>query len=566
MSVRDRWWLLGLAWLAAIGLLALWLSQTPNPLLREQLKRWQFWALEAQFVGLLALTAACLPALLRSTGLRRAELAVPAIVSVACFILATWVAPRTNRIYYDEQIYQNVGQNLTDLHLAQMCNDGNVEYGTLQCWRGEYNKQPYGYPYVLSVAFRLAGVHESAAVVVNPLLAALTVWAAYLIAWLLTERADAAGYSAAIAALMPDQLRWAHTTASEPAAALFGAVAIAAALAFVRQRSTATLLWLVFACAFAIQFRPESILILPVVAAIVLVFASDEIARPRFWWAAVVGLALASVHIGHLVAVRGEPWGAGGGDRLSISFLLANLRANGWFYLGDPRFPVVYSLLAIVALLWWKPRRTVLIPAAWFAVFWGIFLFFYAGSYNYGADDRYSVVTYPPLAVLAGMGAGSIADALSQRLSWTARSQLRRLVLAALVVQFLWYVPFVRAIGEEAWGARADVRFAREMVHELPANAIVLTHNPNMFHVWGQSAAQISLAANDPMYVDRMVADRYAGGVFLHWNFWCNVTDPQQHTFCETTLAHFPHTLIREYRERNYRFAIYRLEPRGASR
>ena len=47
--------------------------------------------------------------------------------------LTLFVAPRTNRIYYDEQIYQSIGQNLADLRLAQMCNDGSVEYGRLQC-------------------------------------------------------------------------------------------------------------------------------------------------------------------------------------------------------------------------------------------------------------------------------------------------------------------------------------------------------------------------------------------------------------------------------------------------
>ena len=51
------------------------------------------------------------------------------MAGVAAFAacLTLFVAPRTNRIYYDEQIYQGVGQNLADLRLAQMCNDGTVE-------------------------------------------------------------------------------------------------------------------------------------------------------------------------------------------------------------------------------------------------------------------------------------------------------------------------------------------------------------------------------------------------------------------------------------------------------
>ena len=46
--------------------------------------------------------------------------------------------------------------------------------------------------------------------------------------------------------------------------------------------------------------------------------------------------------------------------------------------------------------------------ASYFLLFFGIALLFYAGSYNYGADVRYSLMTYPPLAILGGLGAGAI--------------------------------------------------------------------------------------------------------------------------------------------------------------
>ena len=94
----------------------------------------------------------------------------------------------------------------------------------------------------------------------------------------------------------------------------------------------------------------------------------------------------------------------------------------------------------------------------------------------------------------------------------------------------------------------------------LPKNSIVLTQNPNMFHIWGQSAAQASIATTEPGYAMNILAPRYAGGVFFHWNFWCNVADPVQQSFCTQLLAGFPHTLVREYRERDYRYAIYRLD------
>ena len=45
----------------------------------------------------------------------------------------------------------------------------------------------------------------------------------------------------------------------------------------------------------------------------------------------------------------------------------------------------------------------------YFLLFFGIDLVFYAGSYNYGADVRYSLMTYPPIAVLGGLGAAQLA-------------------------------------------------------------------------------------------------------------------------------------------------------------
>ncbi len=524
--------------------------------MREQLRHGQFWVLELQWWLLVGLSWIGLPALVRALDLKMRDLVFPVAASLLAFALTTFVAPRTNRIYYDEQIYESIGQNLADLHLAQMCNDGNVEYGSLQCASGEYNKEPYGYSYLLSLAYRVFGVHEQSASVMNTLFATALVWVVFFATTALTGHARAGGYAALVIALIPDQLRWAHTAAAEPSAAFACACAVMTALAFVRLRTTACLWWMVVATVFAAQFRPECILVVPVVAAICLIYAPDEFLRARLWSVALAGFVLATPHIGHLAAVRHEGWGTSG-NRLSLAFLAPNLRTNGGFYLWDARFPVAFAGLALMALIPWRRTRGVLIGSIYFLPFWGIFLFFYAGSYNYGADDRFSLMTYPPLAILAGIGLWKCAEALE---SYRRGPGSTWIVAGLVAAQFLWYMPVVRAVGEEAWAARADVSFARSAASSLPANSVVLTHNPNMFHLWGQSAAQASLAAGNPGYAKNVLAPRYAGGLFFHWNFWCNVADPVQQSFCTDLLARFPHTLIRESRERDYRFAIYRLD------
>ena len=282
-------------------------------------------------------------------------------------------------------------------------------------------------------------------------------------------------------------------------------------------------------------------------------------ARLRFWLAASVGAAVAWAPIAHMVAVRNEGWGASGG-RMAWRFAATNFPANTWFYLGDERFPILLTCAALAGVILNGRSREKIVLAAYFLAFWGVFVFFYAGSYNYGADVRYSLMSYVPLAVFAGVGLGHLARALTRLRpaafpgAWAAAA-----VGAGVVVQFLWYAPLVRATGEEAWAARADVQYAKAFAAELPPNSLVLTHNPNMFHVWGISAAQASIAASEPQYVEQLLLPRYAGGVYLHWNFWCNVNDPLQVSFCEKTLAQYPHDLIDSRRERNYTYALYRL-------
>ena len=135
--------------------------------------------------------------------------------------LSSSLAPRTNRIYYDEQIYLGIAQNLTDLRLAQMCNDGTVEYGRLQCWRGEFNKEPNGYPYLLSLVYRVVGVGERTAFIFNNLVAAVSAFPGR------APRRDAvrghryaAVLSGLVLSLLPMQLWWTNTAAAEPSAAM----------------------------------------------------------------------------------------------------------------------------------------------------------------------------------------------------------------------------------------------------------------------------------------------------------------------------------------------------------
>jgi Dolichyl-phosphate-mannose-protein mannosyltransferase len=553
-AARPRY-ALALAWIAVIAALFFWLAATPIPLLREQLKGAQFWSLELCVALAVALGAPLARSIWRQ--LHRRDVVSLAAVALFAIGLTLFVAPRTNRIYYDEQIYQSIGQNLADLRKAQMCNDGTVEYGRLQCLSGEYNKQPYAYPHLLSLVYRIAGTDARWAFLLNAAVMGLTVVIVYLAALFLFADRLAALFTGLLVALMPQQILWSATAAAEPSASLACAGALAAAAYFTVARTTIALAFGAVATAYAVQFRVESILIVPVIGVLLWQRTPDELRRPRLWGVGLLFVVLMAVHFAHLFAVRNEGWGTSDA-RLSLRYVADNFAVNGRFYIADERFPVVVTLLAFAGLAARDAARGRLALLMYFALFFGIDLLFYAGSYNYGADVRYSLMTFPSIAILGGLGAAQVTRRLE-----TLRPRVPALFIvnAGLLFQFLWYLPLVRATTEEAWAARADVRFAERVVPELRGNSYVLTHNPNMFHVWGVSAGQVSMILNNPTYVDYL-GTRYAGGVYFHWNFWCNVHDPAQQELCRRALENKPAVLVHQFRERDQRFALYRFETR----
>jgi hypothetical protein len=167
-------------------------------------------------------------------------------------------------------------------------------------------------------------------------------------------------------------------------------------------------------------------------------------------------------------------------------------------------------------------------------------------------------VSYVPLAILGGLGVYQLQALLKNRLS--LKSYLNPIFGIIIIISFLKFLPQVRAETQEAWGARADHLYAKEFATLLPENSIVLTHNPNMFHLWGKNAAQISLATDEKSYVNQILFYQYKEGVYLHWNFWCNADDSLQNSFCDNILNDYKYDLIKEYKENDYRYALYRLE------
>jgi hypothetical protein len=212
-----------------------------------------------------------------------------------------------------------IGQTFAHTGRLEYANYARVEYGQFEMNEAWVNKQPNGHPYLLGWWFRLWGASEAAAHQLVRLEVGLALALLFLgLSAVHLRMPDGAPLAAALAlGLTPLVLWWGHTVAVEPATVFSTVAAIAAAClhAALRDRRTgagspagATLL--AAASAAAVYFRPESLLVFPVVA--LLLYAADRrFLRDRATWAALgLAIALAMPQLLQHWSVRTEDWGA----------------------------------------------------------------------------------------------------------------------------------------------------------------------------------------------------------------------------------------------------------------
>ncbi|MBF0566142.1 MAG: glycosyltransferase family 39 protein [Nitrospirae bacterium] len=480
-----------------------------------------------------------------------------AAIILFAFTSAFFIAPKVHRIFFDENIYLNIGQNMGYLGKASMCNDGDNTYGVYKCAADEFNKQPYAYPFILGMVFRLAGNSEDLGFLLNNLFFCMSAVVVFLISHHLFGDIRTSLFSALIYVLIPHNIIWGNTTAVEPSTALFTGMALLALLHFLKERNTRALFLLSAVLPFSLQFRFESVLILPAMLLSILLYDGKILKSKAFYWFMLLSLMLVLAHVLQLYSVRSESWGASG-DKLSLSFMLKNLSSNAIFYLDNRRFPTVFTILSAIGIFYKRDfLKERLVTVTWFLLLWGVFLAFYAGSYDFGQDVRYSLVSYMPISVLAGLGLCRIENIIKD----TKFSKYALTVFAIILfIDFSVHLPSIRAEGEEAWECRIDYSQAKKMLSMVDKeNSVILTQNPSMFLLWGANAAQTSTLNYN---LDRMnyFFDRYGQNVYFHYNYWCNVDDPVQKKFCQDILNTYDCEKISYYTEQHRIFALYRLK------
>ncbi|MFA4917100.1 MAG: hypothetical protein WC560_10570 [Syntrophales bacterium] len=511
---------------------------------------------------------------------------------VFALIFVSIVTTRTHRLYYDEDIYANIGQNIANTGQTGMCNYGTFEYGEYYAHWLSYNKDPSGWPTLISFVFQLLGTNEIYAFFLNNLIFILSVLVVFSIVFTLTNSYFPSFLAALVFTLIPHNLIWHNTVAAEPSGALFAGLTVLFLSVYLRTGKKRHLFLLSVVIPLACQMRPESVLIVAwvIVAAIacppspgsslyeekgemsmVPVKGENDTATNRIerdssgriiflkkelWVMGLLTALFLLPHILHLYVIGGHSWGADG-KMFSMAFFWKNLSTNGFYYLNNRHFPFLFTALAIIGLLFVQHAlRWRLLIFTWFLLFWGIFLFFYAGSYQYGADVRFAILSFMPLSILAGLGGDMIRDRIGK--IGCRIQKVGDLIIVVLIFAWMQFLPLIHQEGQEAWGARYDHYYAREFIKKIPRRSIILTHIPTMFLLWQQNAIQTYAGINNPDIISHLM-EKYQGNVYFHYNYWCNTSSDVNRKMCQGIKDNYTLEEIASASEQSHHYGLYKM-------
>jgi 4-amino-4-deoxy-L-arabinose transferase-like glycosyltransferase len=481
------------------------------------------------------------------------------VIFLLGFFLRMYIAPHTHRLFFDEDIYLEIGKEILERGKGSLCNYADAD----GCYEYDLMKWPNGYPFILAITFLFFGVSEAVAFNLMIFLGSLSIILVFLISYLLSGKEEIGLYSALLFALIPLHIMWSATTASEPVLIFFTLLAVFCLIMATKTNSWKTCGLALVALAYAIQIKAEGGILLALAGFIILLFGRNWIKKLKdkkflfFWMLFFFLITPYLIHISY--AAKFDPWGATG-KKFALGHARRNLPENLLFWIqGYPTIehPTLFTVLAILGTFYCidKRARIFLLLLVWFMLFFWLYVFFYAGSVRYGVDVRYSLNCYPPLIILGGYGLYALKRAISKKIN----GKLITIILISLVLATSYfYLPSISTPAEkieEARQAREYHKFALKMLEKLDENCYILSHVPSIYLVAGRNSLQTWNAQNK----ERMKSlFEKTDCVIFDYGFWCNL-EPYKSSVCKYILDNYELTVIDKLEEETGHIYVFYL-------
>jgi len=450
------------------------------------------------------------------------------------FILRMYFTPHTHRVYFDEDIYLDIGKQILTEGKACLCNYGDYK----GCYDCILMKWPNSHPFTFAVAFLLFGVSENVAFNLSVLLGTLSILLVFLIGYLISKKAEIGLYSALLFTFVPMLIVWSGTVAAEPFYIFYTLLAVFSFLLLLEKEKWSTYLLAASSIAFASQFKAESGAVIAIIAFLMLLFDDKlkfKLNSSKFLISFIILLALITPYVIHIYhSSKTDPWGATG-NKFGLEFVVKNASENAIFWIKGYEtieHPFVFTIFAIIGLVYTfiNERKIFIFLFLWFFMFFAIYASFYAGSVRYGTDVRYSLSGYPPFVLLGGFGLYFIHKKLTDKVRRDIL--IFALLFLAVILTFYFYLPSVSIPADkivEASQARVYHDRFVEYASNLDKNCYILSHVPSMYLIENVGSLQTWNGQNDDIMRQLF---KKTDCVIFDDGFWCNI-EPYKSSVCK---------------------------------
>ena len=353
------------------------------------------------------------------------------------------VIKSTQRVFFDDVIYQSQALYLIRTGQAVMCN-----YGTpFNCFTDYMFHEPIGTAFNIAIGYAIFGINQAAAYNLQLALATLSILIVFFISFLLFKDHNAALFSAAFFALSPTLLVWAKPVTSDLEMMFYAALSIFFMIIFTYKKNIRTLSAFAFSIVLLTYMKINALIylfLLPLLFIIIdggsivksikdnihrfiMFFKNNNTMNMLLVLFLVIGLMpellfsyneLTTAPFGYENAQVQYSCSTGvitPHSKFSAEYFIANLCTNLYFWLDKFRSqgifqPVLFTAFSIsgaVMMAVYK-RRIFLMIALWFLAIFISYTAFYAGAVTYGSDWRFMLGLIIQASILAGFCAAGI--------------------------------------------------------------------------------------------------------------------------------------------------------------
>lgn len=313
----------------------------------------------------------------------------------------------------------------------------------------------------------------------------LSIIVIFAAAFLLFGETAAALWAALLLSALPIHIKLSSAGMLEIGEVFYALLLLCSLLLLKEKPGRRTLLLVALSTLLLIQSRAEAILFLALAPLPAYFFCKDlRLGRRVVLGAGLVLLALALVDAFYVTRITTSYNGLGVERNMkgfSLSHLADNLLPNLVFYFDNSFHPVSYTLLALAGV-YWTFRKKIAVEhiflLGWFSAYSLLFVLYGPdfGRYAYCESQHFALSTYPPLILAAAAGITATLGAARGNKGPLA------LFLATLILSnaHAFDSRYLRAYGPASPQMFYELAFVRSLKDRLPANAFIITINPNI--------------------------------------------------------------------------------------